>query len=295
MRGATGGLSGYRTIPQHPDARRREARHRRSRRGRSHTRGAIRGDQHPQLREGAADPGHLQGAAPGRPRRRPGAAVQVQPLRHGPPDRLGSRAGRSDVPAHLPATRDVAAGALRPHRLAARARRGQRRAARGGERDPAHAEPAPRRPDGAQRAHAARQATDGHAAQVPRDGAVLPQPGADLPRLLHVLLPLAAVRRHGRPQVRDARRRVAARVRRGASRGQRHPLHRRRPADHEDAHPARLHRAAAGAGPRPEHLDDSHRLEGARLLAAAPDFRRRRRRAAGPVPPRRRLRAANWR
>ncbi len=50
----------------------------------------------------------------------------------------------------------------------------------------------------------------GTSAQVPRDGAVLPRPGPDLPRLLHVLLPLGAVRRHGGAEVRAARDRDAS-------------------------------------------------------------------------------------
>ena len=49
------------------------------------------------------------------------------------------------------------------------------------------------------------QSAAGHAAQVPRDGAVLREPGPDLPRLLHLLLPLAAVRGAGGAEVRDAR------------------------------------------------------------------------------------------
>ena len=74
-----------------------------------------------------------------------------------------------------------------------------------GARDPDAHEPAPGRPDDPQRAARERRPAQGPAAQVQGDRAVLPQRRPDLPRLLHLLLPLAAVRRHGRHEVRRAR------------------------------------------------------------------------------------------
>ena len=53
----------------------------------------------------------------------------------------------------------------------------------------------------AQRPAARRAAVAGAAAQVPRDGPVLSRPGPDLPRLLHLLLPVGAVRGHGGSEV----------------------------------------------------------------------------------------------
>ena len=55
----------------------------------------------------------------------------------------------------------------------------------------------------AQRSRALRRERRGATAQVRGNGPPLPQQRADVPRVLHVLLPLAAVRRHRRPEVRD--------------------------------------------------------------------------------------------
>jgi hypothetical protein len=63
--------------------------------------------------------------------------------------------------------------------------------------------PPPRRADQPQRPYPRRRAPGRGAAQVPRNGAVLSQPGADLPRLLQLLFPLAPVRRHVRAEIRQ--------------------------------------------------------------------------------------------
>src|SRR5699024_4684207 len=56
--------------------------------------------------------------------------------------------------------------------------------------------PHPRRSDGPQRAQAGQRGThSGYSAQVPRDGALLSEAGADVSCVLHLLLPLGAVRR----------------------------------------------------------------------------------------------------
>ncbi|MET7354216.1 hypothetical protein ABZT42_41145, partial [Streptomyces mirabilis] len=55
--------------------------------------------------------------------------------------------------------------------------------------------------------HEGRRLTHRPPAQVPGNGADLPAPGPDLPRLLHVLLPLAPVRRRVRPAHRHRRHR----------------------------------------------------------------------------------------
>src|SRR5690606_33129755 len=67
-------------------------------------------------------------------------------------------------------------------------------------------------------------------AQVSPDRAVLPRPGPDLPRVLHLLLPLGSVRRPRGPQVRRPRGRPAGRGPAPAPRGHRRAVHRRRPA-----------------------------------------------------------------
>ena len=71
-------------------------------------------------------------------------------------------------------------------------------------RDPDADEPASEWPDGAQRADRGRRRAPGVPAQISRDRAVLPTGRADVSRLLHLLFPLASVRRHRAPQVRHA-------------------------------------------------------------------------------------------
>ncbi len=72
------------------------------------------------------------------------------------------------------------------------------RPARRRARDPDAAQPAPGRPAAAERAQPGRQAAARPAAQVPGDRAVLPPAGPDLPRVLHLLLPVGAVRGRAR-------------------------------------------------------------------------------------------------
>lgn len=67
------------------------------------------------------------------------------------------------------------------------------------------AQPAPVRPEGAQRPHPGGRRDRRAPAQVPRDGPVLPEPGPDLPLVLHLLLPLGPVRRGRGPALRGAR------------------------------------------------------------------------------------------
>lgn len=197
-----------------------------------------------------------------------GAAVPGQFICPRRVDRLGRRAERPDLPADLSSSRHVARrGICRVARTDSGGRfgRGNR-----GDRPPdsnAH-EPTFGRADDRQRPRAERRAATRPPAQVPRDGAVLPQRRTDLPRLLHVLLPVAAVRRHGGTEVRRALVRRARRLPRAESLGHRRADHRRRPAGHERS----LARSICRAAPRPRAracAEHPHRDQIRRLLAPA--------------------------
>ncbi len=196
------------------------------------------------------------------------AAVSRQRIRARPADRLGPHPGRSDLPPDLPAPRHAARARIRAAARPGAAQERRRRHRQAGAPDPHAHEPAPGGPDDAQRPARQRRAPERPAAQVQGNGAVLPEFGPDLPRLLHLLLPLAAVRRHGRHEVRCPRMQRTGGLPENPSGRDRRPDHRRRPDDHEYAFAGRIPRAAAGAGTgaHPEH---PHRHQVGRLLAAA--------------------------
>ena len=142
------------------------------------------------------------------------------------------------------------------------------RAARRRSRGPDAAQPAPGRAAAAERAEPARPAAARPAAQVPGDRAVLPPAGPDLPRVLHLLLPLGAVRGRAGPEDGHRRHRHAGRLPRRAPGGDQRPDHRRGSDDHGRAGAAALHRAAARPAPGSRGIDqDRHQV--AVVLAAA--------------------------
>ena len=143
----------------------------------------------PDFSGGSVQPDHRQAsrrnspaaeAVPRRPVRHEGGqqrpAVPLQRVRHGQPHRLGRRASRSGLSDHLSPEGHAGRGGFRPGCGSDEARCAGEGPQRRGRRHPRQAEPAPRRPARAE--HPADRAGDrgGAAAQVPRDGAVLPQP-----------------------------------------------------------------------------------------------------------------------
>ena len=201
-------------------------------------------------------PGHARATgrpgarrAAGRSGRGDGTPVPGQCLRHREPDRLGRGAGRPDLPPGFSPARHAARG-----RRAAAGRHDQRRSTRGGParrrpRDPDAAQPAPGRAAAAERAEPARPAAARPAAQVPGDRAVLPPAGPDLPRVLHLLLPLGAVRGRAGTEDGHRRHRNAGRLPWRAPGGDQRPDHRRGSDDHGRAGAAALRRAAARPAP----------------------------------------------
>ena len=218
---------------------------------------------------------HRPGAGHARGGQRP--ALPGQRLRHRRADRLGSRAGRPDVPADLPAARHAQGRRARRDDRPAAQGRSPRRDQGGGPPHPARPQPPPGWPEVDERAQARGHRGRRDAAQVPRDGAVLPVGGPGLPQLLHLLLPLAAVRRPGRHEVRRQGGGPHDRLPQEAPRGEQRAVHRRRPDGHEDQGLPPLHRAAAAARARP-HRQHPHRHQGDGLLARPLRHRRRRRR-----------------
>ena len=148
------------------------------------------------------------------------------------PHRLGRGARRPDLPPGLPA----GGHAARRGRAADRRPAGPRRARGGGARGRARgadpAEPASRRAAGPQHPRPRRRAAARGPAQVPGDRAGLPQAGPDLPRVLHLLLPVGAVRGRARPQDGDRRHGPGHRLPAAAPRGDERPDHRRGSDDH---------------------------------------------------------------
>ena len=149
----------------------------------------------------------------------------------------------------------------------------------------AHARPdaaqsASGRPASAERAGLLGRAAARRAAQVPRDRPGLPQTGSDVPRLLHVLLPLGPVRRRAGPQDGDRRHVTGDAYLRSHREVTSVLVHRRRPDDHGICRAAPLRRAAARPEPGAHRVDpDRHQVAGL-LAAAVPDRPRRRRHAA---------------
>ena len=234
-------------------------------------------------------PGHARsagrpgaGRTAGRAGRGDGAPVPDEFLRHREPDRLGRGSGRPGLPPRFPPAGHAARG-----RRAAAGPPDRNRGAGGGAarrraRDPDAAQPAPGRAVAAERAEPARQAAARPAAQVPGDRAVLPPAGPDLPCVLHLLLPVGAVRGRAGPEDGHGRHRRAGRLPRPAPGGDQRPDHRRGSDDHGRAGAAALPRAAARSAAGSPGVDqDRHQV--AVVLAAAVRHRSRRRRDAAAV------------